>query len=227
MKQSLLILGTARESSSRIENKMTRKFLDTNLYKIYLKKLESLSPQYKVVMAINKNDTKIWDLTQNTSLEVIERNDKSVAKGISTRSEELHFLKDRPETHILWVNGCLPLLKVELIKQIADFYYLNDIDSLHLIKKRTNWFWDIDKNPINNTDPKCVSTQGCPHVYESIHAIQLFNKENLLTNNSYWNYTNDKDPYLYEVEDSLDFYDIDSEFEFQLAEKLYKDVTNN
>ena len=227
MKQSLLILGTARESSSRIENKMTRKFLDTNLYKIYLKKLESLSPQYKVVMAINKNDTKIWDLTQNTSLEVIERNDKSVAKGISTRSEELHFLKDRPETHILWVNGCLPLLKVELIKQIADFYYLNDIDSLHLIKKRTNWFWDIDKNPINNTDPKCVSTQGCPHIYESIHAIQLFNKENLLTNNSYWNYTNDKDPYLYEVEDSLDFYDIDSEFEFQLAEKLYKDVTNN
>tara|TARA_R110000822_G_scaffold300797_1_gene424312 strand:+ start:387 stop:1070 length:684 start_codon:yes stop_codon:yes gene_type:complete len=227
MKQSLLILGTARESSSRIENKMTRKFLDTNLYKIYLKKLESLSPQYKVVMAINKNDTKIWDLTQNTSLEVIERNDKSVAKGISTRSEELHFLKDRPETHILWVNGCLPLLKVELIKQIADFYYLNDIDSLHLIKKRTNWFWDIDKNPINNTDPKCVSTQGCPHIYESIHAIQLFNKENLLTNNSYWNYTNDKDPYLYEVEDSLDFFDIDSEFEFQLAEKIYKDVTNN
>ena len=227
MKQSLLILGTARESSSRIENKMTRKFLDTNLYKIYLKKLESLSPQYKVVMAINKNDTKIWDLTQNTSLEVIERNDKSVAKGISTRSEELHFLKDRPETHILWVNGCLPLLKVELIKQIADFYFLNDIDSLHLVKKRTNWFWDIDKNPINNTDPKCVSTQGCPHIYESIHAIQLFNKENLLTNNSYWNYTNDKDPYLYEVEDSLDFFDIDSEFEFQLAEKIYKDVTNN
>jgi CMP-N-acetylneuraminic acid synthetase len=227
MKQSLLILGTARESSSRIEDKMTRKFLDTNLYKIYLKKLESLSPQYKVVMAINKNDTKIWDLTQNTSLEVIERNDKSVAKGISTRSEELHFLKDRPETHILWVNGCLPLLKVELIKQIADFYYLNDIDSLHLIKKRTNWFWGMDKLPINNTDPKCVSTQGCPHIYESIHAIQLFNKENLLTNNSYWNYTNDKDPYLYEVEDSLDFFDIDSEFEFQLAEKIYKDVTNN
>ena len=227
MKQSLLILGTARESSSRIENKMTRKFLNTNLYEIYLKKLESLSSQYKVAIAINKNDTKIWELTQNTSLEIIERNDKSVAKGISTRSEELHFLKDRPETHILWINGCLPLLKVELIKQIADFYYLNDIDSLHLIKKRTNWFWDINKKPINNTDPKCVSTQGCPYVYESVHAIQLFNKENLLTNDSYWNYTSDKDPYLYEVEDSLDFFDIDNEFEFQLAEKLYKDVTNN
>ena len=227
MKQSLLILGTARESSSRIENKMTRKFLNTNLYEIYLKKLESLSSQYKVAIAINKNDTKIWELTQNTSLEIIERNDKSVAKGISTRSEELHFLKDRPETHILWVNGCLPLLNVSLIKEIADFYYLNDIDSLHLIKKRTNWFWDINKKPINNIDPKCVSTQGCPHVYESVHAIQLFNKENLLINDSYWNYTSNKDPYLYEVEDSLDFFDIDNEFEFQLAEKLYKDVTNN
>ena len=227
MKQSLLILGTARESSSRIENKMTRKFLDTSLYEIYLKKLESLNTQYKVSMAINKNDTKIWGLSKTSSLEIIERNDKSVAKGISTRSEELHFLKDRPETHILWVNGCLPLLKVELIKQIADFYYLNDIDSLHLIKKRTNWFWDINKKPINNTDPKCVSTQGCPYVYESVHAIQLFNKENLLTNDSYWNYTSDKDPYLYEVEDSLDFFDIDNEFEFKLAEKIYKDVKNN
>ena len=84
MKQSLLILGTARESSSRIENKMTRKFLDTSLYEIYLKKLESISSLYKVAMAINKNDTTIWNLTKNTSLEVIERNDKSVAKGIST-----------------------------------------------------------------------------------------------------------------------------------------------
>ena len=64
-------------------------------------------------------------------------------------------------------------------------------------------------------------------MYESIHAIQLFNKENLLKNNSYWNYTNDKDPYLYEIKDSLDFFDIDDEFEFQLAEKLYKDVTDN
>jgi len=221
MKQSLLILGTAREASSRIENKMTRSFLNTSLYEIYLKKLESLNSQYKVAMAINKNDTKIWDLSLNTSLEIIERNDKSVSKGISSRSEELHFLKNRSETHILWVNGCLPLLNVNLIKEIADFYYLNDIDSLHLIKKRTNWFWDINKKPINNTDPKCVSTQGCPHVYESIHAIQLFNKENLFKNNSYWNYTDDKDPYLYEVEDSIDFFDIDNEFEFQLAETLY------
>tara|TARA_R110001592_G_C13070383_1_gene741742 strand:- start:686 stop:1369 length:684 start_codon:yes stop_codon:yes gene_type:complete len=227
MKRSLLILGTAREASSRIENKMTRKFLNTNLYKIYLEKLELLNLQYNVAIAINKNDNKIWDLTKNTSLDIIERNNKSVAKGISTRSEELHFLKDRPETHILWVNGCLPLLKIDLISRIADFYQQSNIDSLHLIKKRTNWFWDTNKKPINNIDPKCVSTQGCPHVYESVHAIQLFNKENLLTNDSYWNYTNNKDPYLYEVEDSLDFFDIDSEFEFQLAETLYRNVKNN
>ena len=93
-------------------------------------------------------------------------------------------------------------------------------------EKRNNWFWDTKYKPINNPDPQCVSTQGCPHVYESIHALQLFNRENLLKNNSYWGYENDKDPYLYEGGDDLQFFDVDNEFEFKLAEEIYRNVKN-
>ena len=68
--------------------------------------------------------------------------------------------------------------------------------------------------------------RGAP-TYMKVYTLYSYLINNLFINDSYWNYSNDKDPYLYEVEDSLEFFDIDNEFEFQLAEKLYKDATNN
>src|SRR3990170_2088376 len=106
MDVKLFLLGTAREGSTRVKDKMTKPFGNSSLYEIYLKKMEELLGEgifSGVGMAINKNDKTLWARSQNTSVPLIERSDESV-KGLRARSEELHFLKDVEADYILWLN---------------------------------------------------------------------------------------------------------------------------
>ena len=225
----LFLLGTAREKSSRMENKMTRPFVDSSLYEIYLKKFETITktkhPFDNIGMAINRNDKVLWAVSQNTKVPIIERSDQSVT-GIRRRSEELHFLEGREEDCVMWINGCLPFLKPETIIKAATFFKSasGDIKSLTSVKYRYNWFWDSEtKEAINNKDPKCVSTQGSPPLLETVHAFHIFSRQNLLENDSYWNLEKN-DPYLYVVEDNREFLDIDTELDFKLCEILWQEI---
>lgn len=219
----LLLLGTARERSSRVKNKMTRPFAGSSLYEVYLKKFETITkrehPFDNIGMAINRNDKILWAMSENTKVPIIERNDESVT-GIRKRSEELHFLEDMEEDYVMWVNGCLPFLKPETIIKAATFFKSanGDIKSLTCVKYRYNWFWDSEtKEAINNKDPKCVSTQGSPPLLETVHAFHIFSRQNLLENDSYWNLEKN-DPYLYVVQDDIEFLDIDTELDFKVCE---------
>jgi len=64
--REMILLGMAREESTRIKDKMTRPFGDTTLFDIHLSFLTTIasmegSPFTKVVLALNKNDKKLWD----------------------------------------------------------------------------------------------------------------------------------------------------------------------
>jgi CMP-N-acetylneuraminic acid synthetase len=225
----LLLLGTAREKSSRMANKMLRPFAGSSLYEIYLRKFEKINsmehPFDNIGMAINKNDKTLWAISENSKVPTIERSDESVT-GLRKRSEELHFLKDVEEDHIMWVNGCLPFLKPETIIKAATFFKSakGDIKSLTSVRYRYNWFWDpATKEAINNKDPKCASTQGSPPLLETTHAFHIFNRQNMLENDSYWN-LKENDPYLYVVEDDIEFMDIDSELDFRVCEILWPGI---
>ena len=225
--RTILLLGTAREQSTRLPDKMTRPLLNSSLYEIYLNKFETIlameHPFTSIGMAISKTDKTLWEMSENTPVPIIERSEKSVASGISRRSEELHFLRDRDEDYVMWVNGCLPLLKPESIIAAGNFFNTNEnIKSLTCVKYRHNWFWDSDtKEAINNKDPKCVSTQGCPPLLETVHAFHIFSRRNLLENDSYWNLEKN-DPYLYIVQDDIEFLDIDTELDLKVCEAIWQ-----
>jgi CMP-N-acetylneuraminic acid synthetase len=223
----LLLLGTAREKSSRLANKMTRSFAGSSLYKIYLEKFEAIlgvkHPFDGVGMAIWEGDKTLWKLSRGTKVPIIGRNEKSVSQGISRRSEELHFLRERVEDYVMWVNGCLPFLKPEtIIEAGAYFKSVGSVKSLTAVRVKHNWYWDSrTKRPINNLDPTCVSTQGCPPLLETVHCFHIFNREYLLMNDSYWG-LEDNDPYLYVLKDDWELLDIDTDFDFEYCEEVWR-----
>lgn len=221
----LFLLGTAREGSTRVRNKMIRPFGNTSLYEILLKKFEKLIESdlfCGVGMAINRNDRTLWEMSENSKVPIIERNDESV-RGLTNRSKELHFLKDIDADYIMWVNGCLPFLKTETILEAAKTFIENypKIKSMTAVKEKYNWYWDYNtKEAINNLDPRNVSTQKSPPLLETVHAFHIFSRTNLLENDSYWN-LKENDPYLYIMKDEIECLDIDSEVEFKINEYIW------
>jgi CMP-N-acetylneuraminic acid synthetase len=221
----LFLLGTAREGSTRVKKKMVRPFVDTSLHAIQLKKFEELMDDdifCGVGMAIHKGDETLWEMSKNSRVPVIERNNESVT-GLIPRSKELHFLKDIDADYIMWVNGCLPFLNVQTLRDAANMFIKNspDFKSMTSVKTKLNWYWDSEtKKAINNTDPKNVSTQKSPPLFETAHAFHIFNRKHLLENDSYWN-LKENDPYLHVIEDELECQDIDSELDFKVSETLW------
>lgn len=232
MNRNLILLGIAREGSKRLENKMLRPFGNTTLFNIYLDKLVKISrmkdsPFSKVVLALNKNDKRLWQIAkkQSSPLEIIERNDFS-AKEATKPADLFHFLDNYKEDYVVRINACFPFLTPETIITTTNYFIEHpEVKTMTCIKERSNWFWNPETNkPITFVDKSFTTTQQSKTIYESVHCLHILNRKDIL-NNILWN-LKPNDPYLYVVSDSIEFLDIDTETEFKICEAVWKTYEN-
>lgn len=221
----ILLMGTAREKSTRMQNKMTRPFGDTTLYKIYLSLLEEIqrmdNPFLNISIALNEKDKTLWELAKESEITVQERSYFS-ATDASLPADIYHFLEEYDEEYVMWVNACFPFLQPKTIIDIANFFVNSDINSLHCVRKRENWFWNLGTNrPINVDDDLIIRTQDSLPIYESVHCCHIFNISSMLNKNRPWDFKKN-DPYLFELKESIEFLDIDSKVEFDICEAVYR-----
>ena len=228
MSRDIVLLGLAREKSSRIKNKMTTSFGDTSLYEIYLNKLEDISnaknPFSDIVMGLSKEDRILWELSKNAKIPIIERTTFS-AGAAKLPSDVYECLKGFNEKYMMWVNGCSAFLKPATINKIAEFFIKNDnMESLTVIKKRFNWFWDIKTNKPFTCDGKSDgSSELCEPLYEAVNCLHIHRIDALLKDNMWWGLEKN-DPYLYVVDESTEFLDVDSPFDFEVAEAVWRQM---
>lgn len=227
--KSILLLGLAREGSTRVENKMTRKiWFGHSLFSIYLKKFESLmkmegTPFSEIVMAICPEDKELWKMASKSNVPVIQR-DKNSVTGLKKISELLSFLKkyEKKYNYVMIVNGCLPFLKVETIIKAGEFFNNHPFsESMISAVKRHNWYWNDRGQIINEKDPKEMATQLTPPIYETIHTFHTAPIKRILKENVYWK-MRPNDPSLFEIDDPIECLDIDTEIDFKICETLMR-----
>jgi len=155
---------------------------------------------------------------------VIERSLDSVS-GLRLRSEELYFLSRFEESHVMWVNGCLPMFKARTLFEAAElFKALPGVASMTAMSVAHNWFWRLNGRPVNNLDPMCVSTQGCDPLAETAHGFHIFERRWMLECSAYWGAAEDNDPMLFRVGDPRELVDVDDEYGFRKAEALWREL---
>lgn len=226
MSREILLVGTAREKSDRCHNKMSRYFHNTTLFDIYMEKLETIKKQNNnifddIIIAVSKYDKVLWDKANSYSIKIHERDKHSVTKATSL-SEIHYYLKDYEQEYIMWLNGSSPFITPDTILFFGDFFKKESMESLHLIKRRLNWFWlDNENKPINVEKKTHSRSQECQPIYESLQSFHIYNRQFMLENDAPWDFSFNN-PYLYKIgEDSIEYYDIDTEEEFHIAEKIY------
>jgi len=223
--RDILLIGTAREKSTRVSNKMIRPFGDTTLFEIYLKKLEQIStmpnPFNDIIMSISRADETLWEMCRDSKIKIVPRSLFSVSDKATTTSSVYHFLKDFKEDYVMHVNGCFPFLKPETIVEIAKTFKVRDDKSLMCVKKRFNYFFNAKNHkPINNKDPRCLCTKAIPPVLEGVLSVIIYDRKFMLENDYYWDYTKNN-PYLYILPDSIECLDIDTQTEFDVCQELW------
>ena len=225
MSNDFLLLGHARSGGTRVKNKMTRKFHDTTLFDLYLKKFYNITvmdnPFSKIRMALYKEDEPLYSIAKESGVIITDRDESSITNNPNIDCVSLfHYLKDFDEKYVVWVNGCFPFLKEKTIIDITNYFKDNDLKSLHCVVERQNWFWDSHKKLPINVNPFVLATQSQKTIYESVHCLHIFDRKYMLDSNRMFPYEMNN-PYLYELEDTFEFLDIDTMKDFEICEALY------
>jgi CMP-N-acetylneuraminic acid synthetase len=220
MKKTLSIIINARMSSSRIKNKVYRKFHKTTLIENTLDKIKNIDNE-NIYLAVA--DKKLIDLYykkySSTNIKLIKRDPDSI-KGTPEYKIIFSHYKYIKTTHIMTINCCLPFVKINTYKNAIRFFFDNNIKSLAPIVKKHNLFLDKNKQRINNNN-NWISTNRNDDIYELSHAFFIFDlKKWFKTGGILWDYSYNN-PYYLKIND-LENFDIDNPIDFILCEKLFK-----
>jgi len=224
MNRDILLVSNAREQSSRCKYKMIKPFSDTTLFDIHMNKLEKIKEKNNnifddIIVGISEHDETLLKKVNNYNIKIQYRNSHSVTDA-KEMSEILDFLKLYNQKYVMWINASSPFISPDTILFFGDFFKKNNMKSLHVVRRRVNWFWK-DGIPINVSKKTKTQTQQCYPIYESLHSFHIYNREYMLNNDAPWDFT-PNNPYLYKLnEDSFEFFDVDTEEEFNLAEQMY------
>jgi len=119
----------------------------------------------------------------------------------------------------LQTHSTNPLLKTETIDRAIETFFENNEknDSLFSVTRwQTRFYWQ-DGKPVNHNPEELLRTQDLPPIYEENSNFYIFTKESFRNANSR---RIGLKPYLFEM-DPLEAVDIDTEFNFKIAENIY------
>ena len=212
--KDIAIFSFGRKKSSRVKNKLLKKFGRTTLTDIVLKKLRILNKQsfFAGYDDVFKKKCLIH------GVRFVKRNYKSSIID-SPITSILHFLKQQNYKKFIIINACAPFLKISTIKNFIKFCKQEPDSPAFTIIKKNNFFLDKNYNPINfNNNLKTINTKEVNSLYEFAHTLYYFDKDFFFKNKRYWNYKNLR---YFEIKNKYEQIDIDTNEDFLLAEKIW------
>lgn len=215
------IVIQARSGSQRCKNKMLRKFANSCLFEIQIKKFSDFESKYghKVYAAVGE-ESFYRIIEKYNSVNLIRRDNKSISSD--RINDVFNYLNKIEEDYICFVNSCTPLLLINTVNEAINAYFATNSASLTSVLNKHTWFYDHLFQPLNSNSSG--NTKDLDVIYECTHNFHIFKKNYFLEHYKYWDNSN-KNPYLFKVS-LTEALDIDTEEEFTFVEKVYKGLNN-
>jgi CMP-N-acetylneuraminic acid synthetase len=163
-----------RLSSERLPNKLILPLDNTNLWEIACDKLNNLPTQYnKYVLCY---ETELINIAKNfKNIKIIKRS-KKTAEVDGPLTYIFKDLKTTQDSHLMFLNPCLSLLKLETIHHALDDFRESQFDYATSVKTYKNWLWNVNKKILTDIDYKTLNTKLIGDYYQAAHCFHIFNK---------------------------------------------------
>ena len=168
------------------------------------------------------HEPELISIGKNRGVNVFERSEKSANSEGTPMTEIFEWWDKLPYKYVLMFNACCSLLSTETIDNFIRHYLQTDSDGLFGVIEKKNYFWNTkgelitpwpDGEAILNT--KMVGT-----TLEAAHCLYAGSMPALGDNVWMGDYTPNS-PELFVVPEEETF-DVDYEWQFGVAETLYK-----
>ena len=215
--KDILAIVPIRAGSQRVKNKNVRPFADTTLLEIKLKTLLQVT---RIDIVVDTDCPKAIEIAEKFNVRVHKRED-FYASSECTNSEFFHHIaKNTPEEYkyLMYVPVTSPMVKVETINRVIDEYFSNpfDCDSVNTTTLIKHHMW-FDGKPLNYKVSESPNSQNLPDIHSLNYAVNILPRKIMIERKNVVGYSP-----KFIVLDQYESVDIDTMYDFQVSEFLYK-----
>ena len=222
--KSISIVINARTQSTRVPNKLLRKFHNSTLIDIALDKMNQMDFFENRFLAVAEEEL-IQIGAKYKNIEILQRDLSAVKKGVNPLSLTFeHYLKI-PSDYIFVFNPCLPCINISTIKLAFDYFQNTNFNSYTAVIPTGDWIFDINGNALTNKDAQNVTTNKEINYFKGCHAFHIVNKSYFNKNKILWTFEKDN-PHIIQIP-ANEAIDVDTIEEFNLAELIYDQMVTN
>ena len=217
MSEKFTGLIAVRKGSQRVKNKNIRDFCGTSLLEIKVKQAINCKLINEVV--VSSDCDQMLNLATQLGAKTHKRKEFYCSNTVPMNSVYEHLAKSASCEHIVYLHATSPFLTDKSLEDSIIKYkekIKNGYDSLATVEIIKKYLW-YENKPINYDPSMHPRSQDLPDFMALNFAINIIKKNDMI---KYKNILGNKFyPY---VLDDIEGFDIDEEFDFLLAKKIYR-----
>ena len=209
-----------RQGSQRVKNKNFREFAGKSLLEHKIDVIKKL-PVNDII--INTDSEYAIELAKSRDVKY-HRREPYYASSECTNSEFWSHIAETTDSNFIMFTNCTsPLIKEETYIKIIDSFETSKSrnDSINTVTEIKEYLY-LDNKPLNFNPSKAPNSQNLQEIVTLNFAVNILSKELMFKRKSLIG----NKPLFYKLDD-IEGFDINSNYEFEFAEYLFKKYNTN
>jgi N-acylneuraminate cytidylyltransferase len=215
MKKIIAIIPV-RKGSVRVRNKNIKPFAGSNLLRIKIRKLKEVQGISDIV--VSSDCPEMLSLAEEEGVLTHRREDHYASSEVDNSEFFANLAESIGAEHVMYSPVTCPLISSHTYQECIEEYQKSGVNNLVTVSEVKHHMW-LDGRPLNYDIRSSPNSQDLPDVYKLTYGVCLISREDMI---SYRNVVTDSP--TFKVLDEIESIDIDTEFDFMVAETIYKNV---
>ena len=212
-KGKLTAVVPVRAGSVRVKNKNIKPFAGSNLLKIKLEILKNISIIDEII--VNSDSDEMLDIALSCSVSTHKRQEYFASSKCDNSEYFTHIAEVTDSDYIIYAPVTNPLISKETYFSCIDKFFNSDINNLVTVSELKQYLW-LNGKPLNYDPKNTPLSQNLPEVSIINHALGILSRDDMIKSRNIVT----ENPYFYKL-DEIESMDIDTEFDFMVAEHVY------
>ena len=212
-KGKLIAVVPVRAGSQRVKDKNIKPFANSNLLTLKLQTLKNVANIDRII--VNSDSDDMLDIALNNGVSTHKRKDYYASSECNNSEYFQHIAEVTDADYIMYAPVTAPLVSKETYFACIDKFMNSDINNLVTVSDVKHHMW-LDGKPLNYNPKNAPNSQDLPDVVSINYGICIISRDDMIENRNIVT----ENPYFYKL-DEIESIDIDTEFDFMVAEHVY------
>lgn len=202
-----------RAGSQRVKNKNIKPFANTTLLDIKIETLKKVQGIDDII--VSSDSQEMLKIAKEHDVNVHVRDEYFASNEVNNSDFMQNLSTIVDEGHIMYSPCTSPLLSSETITEIVSKYKNNNLRNIVTVTTQKHHMW-LNGKPLNYDPSNAPNSQDLPDIYSINYGCCILSKDDL------YKHKNVVVEPTFHITNEIESIDIDTEFDFIIAEFIYR-----